>query len=119
VRPQSTCLGGKEGEQQPRNIGRWVERNARVLARNVSFGSTMSNTDGDVNISNWKATGTTPGAANTNFTVTHNLGRVPITIAGQDTDNGGLIYRGSVAWTKTTVTLKCTTASAAYNVILV
>ena len=37
---------------------------------------------------------------------------------GQDTNNGGLLYRGSVAWTETAITLRCTTATAAYNVIV-
>lgn len=118
MRAQPTCLGGAQGEQNPRNLGRWSERLARVLNRNISFGATMNNTDRDINLDIWKASGTTPGSANTNFTINHSLNRVPITIVGQDTDNAGLIYRGSVAWTKTQVTLKCSTASAHFNVIL-
>jgi hypothetical protein len=89
-----------------------------VLNGNVSYGSTMSNADNDINVNCWKATGTTPGAANTDFTINHALNRVPNTIVGQDTNNGGLLYRGSAAWTKTTVTLRCTTASAVYKVIV-
>lgn len=88
-----------------------------MLAKNVSFGSTMSNADRDTNLSIWKATGVSPGVANTVFTVQHSLGRVPITIVGQDTNNGGVIYRGG-AWTTTSVVLKCTTATASFNVIL-
>jgi len=91
----------------------------------VSFGSDMSNSAADRNMSVWKASGTTPGAANTDFTITHaltgpnGLSRIPVTIVGQDTNNGGLIYRSpTTPWTKTTVTLRCTTASAAYNLIL-
>ena len=92
--------------------------NARVLAGNVSFGSTTGNSDPEQNLEIWKASGTTPGVANTDFTINHSLGRVPITIVGQDTTNGGLLYRGSLAWTKSTITLRCTTATAAYNVIV-
>ena len=114
-RAQPTCLGP---EDVPRNQARWTERIAKVVNGGISFGDTMSNKDGDININCWKAQGTTPGAANTNFTINHSLGRVPLTIVGQDTNNGGLLYRGSVAWTKTTVTLRCTTATATYNVIL-
>jgi hypothetical protein len=113
MRPQSKSVG----DESPRNLARWGERNARVLARNVSFGATMNNTDKDINLDIWKASGQTPGA-NTNFTINHSLGRVPLTIVGQDTDNGGLLYRGTVAWSKTQVTLKCTTALANYNVVL-
>jgi hypothetical protein len=100
------------------NLTRWIELLAQALAGNVSYGSSMSNTDQDLNLLIWKATGITPGVANTDFTINHSLGFVPNTIVGQDTNNGGLLYRGSVAWTKTTVTLRCTTATAAYKVIL-
>lgn len=101
------------------NVIRWNEINSRVMSGNISFGATMQNQTPDQNLSVWKASGTTPGTANTDFTITHSLGRVPLTIVGQDTDNGGLLYRSSVtAWTETSVTLRCTTASAAYKVIL-
>lgn len=115
MRAQPTILGDMK---KPLDMSRWIERIARVLNRNVSFGSTMTNTPTDINLDIWKATGTTPGVANTDFTITHSLNRVPITIVGQDTNNGGLLYRGSVAWTKTTVTFRCTTTNAAYNVII-
>lgn len=116
MRPQSKCEGD---EKVPRNLGRWSERLARVLARNVSYGATMNNTDKDINMDCWKATGTTPGSANTDFTILHSLGRVPITIVGQDTTNGGLIYRSpATPWSKTSLTLRCTTASATYNLIV-
>ena len=114
MRPQPTALGWTTNE----GLNRWQERNAKVLLRNVSFGNTMSNKDGDTNLNIWKASGITP-AANTDFTIAHSLGRIPITIVGQDTTNGGLLYRSPVtAWTKTTITLRCTTASASYNVIV-
>jgi hypothetical protein len=100
------------------NIVEWLVRHGRVLDGNISFGGTMANTDKDRNITCWKASGTTPGAANTDFTITHGLNRVPKTILGQDTNNGGLLYRSpATAWTKTAITLRCTTATAAYNII--
>ena len=77
----------------------------------------MNNTDKDINLDVWKASGLSPAVANTAFTITHSLGRVPITIVGQDTDNGGLLFRGGT-WTATQVILKCTTASANYKVVL-
>jgi hypothetical protein len=78
----------------------------------------MTNTENDINLDVWKASGTTPGAANTDFTINHSLGRIPICIVGQVGNNGGNLYQGSVAWTKTTVTLRCTTATMTYKVIL-
>jgi len=97
-------------------IAEWLRNHGRVLAGNVSLGA--SNTDPSKNIINWKASGVSPGAPDTDFTVTHGLGYVPGTIIGQDTNNGGLLYRGTVAWTKTTVTLRSTKATSTYNVWL-
>ena len=97
-------------------IADWLKNHARVLT-NISYGN--ANGDPSKNIINWLASGTTPGVANTDFTITHALGYIPTTIVGQDTNNGGVLYRSpATAWTKTTVTLRCTTATAAYNVRL-
>ncbi len=96
------------------------KNHARVLGGQVSFGATMSNAEQDRNMFCSKASGTTPGVANTDFAVSHGLGRLPITLAGWDTNNGGVIYRSpATAWTKTTATLRCTTVSAVYNLILI
>lgn len=116
MRVQPTILGDPH---KPLDITRWSERLARGINGNLSYGSTMSNKDADINLSIWKATGTAPGAPNTDFTITHHLGRIPITIVGQDTNNGGLLYRSPVTpWTKTTITLRCTVASSVYNLIV-
>jgi hypothetical protein len=77
----------------------------------------MNNADKDINLDIWKASGLSPGVSNAAFIINHSLGRVPLTIVGQDTDNGGVLFRGGT-WTKTQVVLKCTTASAHYNVVL-
>lgn len=116
MRPQPTCLGDVK---DPKNLTRHSERIAKVLLANVNYGTTMDNTDPDSNMNSWKFEGTSP-AANTDFTLPHSMGRIPLTINAQDTTNGGLIYRSPVtAWTKTTVTFRCTTASANYKVIVI
>jgi hypothetical protein len=99
-------------------ISKWLENHGRVLDGNLEFG--VNNTDRSKNIKNWRAAGTTPGVANTDFTITHGLGYIPDTILMQDTDNGGVLYRSpATPWTKTTVTLRCTTVSANYRVRVV
>jgi hypothetical protein len=116
MKPQGTCLGDP---RDPLNLTRHSERLALVLNGNVNFGSTMSNKDPDMNMDAFKATGTSPGAANTDFTLTHQLGRVPLTIVGQDTQDGSILYRSpATPWTKTTITLRSTGASSVYNVIV-
>ena len=102
----------------PENQRRWTEQIAQAVGGQLSYGSTMENTDEDINMKVWKATGTSPATPDTDFTIDHKLGKVPISIVGQDTTNGGLLFRGSVPWTATTVTLQCTKASSVYNVIL-
>jgi len=105
---------------EPKNLTRHSERLAKVLLANVNYGTTMDNTDPDNNMNSWKFEGMSPGAANTDFTLPHSLNRIPLTINAQDTDNGGLIYRSpATPWTKTTVTFRCTTASANYKVFVI
>lgn len=128
MRVQRTATQSK----QPDNLARWLEEHSRALSGNISFGQTMSNKDTGQNMSAWKATGTTP-AANTEFAIPHQLNYVPLTILGADTNNGGVLYRGTTPWTAKAIGtpnpavpselpvghiyLKCTTGGAAYNVI--
>ena len=90
---------------------------ARVLNGQVSFGATLKNNELDRNIFCSKASGTTPGVANTEFSVTHGLKRIPITFFGH-TDNGGVLYKSTTAWSSTTIFLKCTTATANYATVI-
>jgi|HubBroStandDraft_5_1064220.scaffolds.fasta_scaffold866244_2 hypothetical protein len=100
------------------NLSRWSEIISQAVGGKLSYGSTMGNADKDINLQVWKATGTSPATADTDFTINHSLGKVPVSIVGQDTTNGALLYRGSVPWTATTVTLRANKASSVYNVIL-
>jgi hypothetical protein len=117
----------KGGHVQPNSVSGHLDKINKVLSQ-ISFGSStpdpvnpgktvISNASPDRNIKVFKATGIAPGVADTDFTITHNLGAVPTTIVGQDTTNGGLLYRSPVtAWSTTTITLRCTKASSAYIV---
>lgn len=61
---------------------------------------------------------TTPGTANVEFRVTHNLGYIPINFLLVDINASGRIYRSTQAWDKTNAYLKCTVASAKVRVII-
>ena len=100
------------------NLERWLENVSRAVSGNLTFGSTTSNSDPELNIECSKAAGTTPGTVNTEFSVAHVLNRVPITFFGH-TDNGGVLYKSTTAWTKTQIFLKCTTASAHYSLVVI
>jgi hypothetical protein len=83
------------------------EQLARVINGGISFGNgvTPDNVNGV-----WASVANT-GAANTNFTITHNLLRVPVGFILVSQTLGGVLYLGSVAATQTTITLKCTVAN--------
>lgn len=105
----------------------WENQN-RVLAHQVSFGSTMGNTDTGNNMGCWKvANMATVVGANTEFAVPHNLQRIPIHFFGYANDGGVLYsnYGGMTAWTAATpsalgnIYLKCTTAATHIWIIIV
>jgi len=90
MKPQRKILLDPDRTKATQNMVQMAERNARVLAGNVTFGSTTGNADPEQNMECSKASGTTPNVANTEFAVTHVLGRIPITFFGH-TNNGGII----------------------------
>lgn len=99
---------------------------AKNLAKGVSFGATTNNTDLDIGMDCWKATGTTPGVANTNFTVNHNLFRIPIGfIVVRLNVAGAVIIDSGVAWTAATnsaqgtISLQCNQASVNFTIIII
>jgi len=108
----------------PEALQRHLEIVSKVLS-NISFGYTTSNSDGNMNMECYKATGTTPGAANTEFSVTHTLQHVPIGFIILSTQPAGHIYKSTTAWTAATnsalgkVYLKSDTASVAFTIAIV
>jgi len=57
--------------------------------------------------------------ANTEDTVTHGLGRVPVGYVVVDRDKPGVVYSSSKAlWTTSTMRLKCDTASTAATLLV-
>lgn len=100
-----------------------MELHAKALS-NISFGTTTANTDPDMNMQCWKATGTTPGGANTEFAVTHNLKHVPIGFFVLSTDKAAHIYKSTTAWTAATnsslgtIYLKCDVATVAFTITI-
>lgn len=56
---------------------------------------------------------TSNAVANTEDTVAHNLGLIPIGFLVFSIDKNGTVYKGPTAWTTTNIFLKCSAASAA------
>lgn len=64
-------------------------------------------------------TGTTPGVANTEFNISHNLGRIPDGFLLLLQDQAAIFYKGVTAWTTLLVYLKCNVATVNYTIIIV
>lgn len=74
-----------------------------------------------INLSQHRESGTTPGTADTEFSVTHGLDRSPSDLElVYWLDQAGDIYVDSAGttWTRNIAYFKCTVASAGYTIIL-
>lgn len=58
------------------------------------------------------------GDADTEFTVSHSLKRVPTGYIVSKNSNGGVVYTGETAWTSTAIYLKNTVANGNVNIIV-
>jgi len=88
---------------------------AQVVNGQISFGNGTSrdNING-----NWVAVADT-GAANADFTVNHNLGRLPVGYWAMTKNQAGDIYTGSVAATTSQITLRCSAANSNIKLFII
>jgi hypothetical protein len=95
-------------------IGKMWNNLAQLINGNVSFGD---GTNAD-NINGAWANVVTPLAPNTDFTINHNLNRIPAGYLVMKKDRAVDVYDGSIAATTTQITLKATVASAAIRLFI-
>lgn len=93
---------------------RLYEQMANVINGRISFGD---GEDAD-NIDGVWANETAPAAPNTDFTVTHNMGRVPVGYLVTQSDRAVLVYDGSVPATTTEITLRADVADAVIRLFI-
>jgi hypothetical protein len=65
--------------------------------------------------------GTSPGTANTEFAITHNLGRIPQGYFVGGVNPAGTLYQlagSGTAWTTTQIFVKCTVATVSFEVYI-
>ncbi len=87
----------------------------QALNGRLSFGD---GTDAD-NIKGLWVSGTSHATPDTEFTVTHNLGQIPVGFLDVGyKDKAGVFYRGGTTWTTSEIYLKCNVASVAYRIFL-
>jgi hypothetical protein len=94
-------------------LNQYWQRLAKIINGQIGFGNGVlsDNIDGA-----WA--NATTGAANTDFTLAHNLGRLPVGYLLAKSDVGTVIYDGSIPATKTQITLKATGAAATIRVFI-
>lgn len=105
------------GEDLPRSVKTYLDRVIKVYF-NISFGQKTDNTDIGQNISGFWATGTSPATANTQFTVNHQLGRVPVGFDLKRANAAASFYDSGTTWTSTQIFLKASAASVAYTLFI-
>lgn len=91
----------------------WIQL-AKVVNHGISFGNPTSGAD---NISGVWTIFTTP-VANTDFVITHNLGRIPVGYLVMTKSASVDIYTGSVPADETTITLRATVAGVVVTMFI-
>ena len=59
------------------------------------------------------------GVANTEFSISHTLKRVPTGYIAIKNSTSGVIYNGTTSWTTTAIYLRCSVANANITVIII
>lgn len=83
----------------------------------VRFGSGVTGERGE-NISGEFQTITSHATPNTEFSVTHTIGAIPIGRIIIAQNKAGSLYTGTTAWTDTTIYFKCDVASVEFKIFL-
>lgn len=109
------------------NTGSDIESNMRRLEQDLSqlflFSQgrvrlgTGTDSDRGENISGEFHVVTTSGA-DTEFTVSHSIGAVPVGYLVLKSDKGGVVYDSGTTWTDSAIYLKCTTATTTLTLFL-
>lgn len=93
----------------------------QCLQGRVSFGTGVDGVDGQ-NIEGQWQTYTSNAVANTEDTLGHTIGSIPLGVIVVSQDKAGSLYQGpttGTAWTSTNIYLKCSVASVTFNLFLV
>lgn len=94
-----------------------IERLRKVYG-NISFGQATDNSDLGQNISGQWVTGTSPATANTEFSISVNLGYVPVGFDVKRQNASASFYDSGTTWTATNIYLKCSVASVKYTLFI-
>lgn len=96
------------------NYSRVLDRIHDILNGGIDLGGL--NNPSNANLTH--VTTQTPGTTNTDFTVTHNLGRVPTGFITVNPANNVVLWKGSVAWTDTQMTLQASAINVPVTLLI-
>lgn len=87
------------------------------LQGRVRFGAGTDGSGGENMAGQWQVVADT-GSVNTEFSVTHTLGSVPVGYLVIRINKAGVIYDSGTTWTSSTIYLKCSVANATVTLFL-
>jgi len=99
----------------PRKLVEFLDEVIKALNGGIEFGTFKT---GTVNINGAWVTGVTPGVINTDFALTHNLGRIPTGWLFVWKDNYVDFKIGAGAWTSRQIFLQANTINVNYRVFI-
>jgi hypothetical protein len=122
VQKHSNFVGFNIDRQQLEDYIRSVDFDLRDLflmsSGRVRFGDGIDDAPGENVAGEFQVVADT-GSADTEFSISHQLGTVPIGFLVLNIDAGGVVYDSGTAWTDTTIYLKCSAANAAVKLFLI
>lgn len=89
----------------------------QALTGRLRFGTGGDGERGENISGEWQVVADT-GTINTEFSITHTLGAVPIGYLVTKINKAGVIYDSGTAWDSTTIYLKCSSANATVTLFL-
>lgn len=110
----------KDAERYARDIDRDIQNITNAFAGRIRFGNATDGARGE-NIAGEVQIITSDATPDTEFSVTHTLGSVPVGRIILYQDKAGSLYQGpstGTAWTDTTAYFKCDVASVTFAVFL-
>jgi hypothetical protein len=105
-------------EQYARNLDDDIKQLAILTQGRIRFGTGADGVNGE-NMAGQFQVYTSNGSADTEDTIAHTLGSVPIGYIVIKQDKGSVVYDSGTAWTATNVYLKQTVATVATTIFLI
>ena len=108
----------KEFSSQATSLNSDLEKVFLCLQGRVRFGSGADASEGE-NIKGQFQVIADTGSANTEFTVAHDLGAVPVGYLVTKISNAGVIYLGTTSWDASNIYLKSSAANSAVTIFII